>query len=105
MTRPLPLHVTLGLLTYTSREARAAEVLAPEAVRNAASAAAREGRREVLIPLGPVSFEGTAAARELAAVKGLTLEWVEGVTRDGAPLWQLRLMWEPLPPKDGHDRP
>ena len=99
MTRPLPLHVVLGRLTHDAREARAAEVLAPGVVRDAASAAARQGLAVAVIPLGPVNLEHTAAARALTAqLKGFSFAWVETIGRDGAAQWELRILWQMLPP-------
>lgn len=94
MSRPLPLHVTLSRLTCEAREKLAAEKLALDVVRNAASAAARHGLDVVTIPLGAAPLERTEAARALAsALKGFALEWVEGVSRDGQPCFDLRVIW------------
>lgn len=99
MTRPLPLHVVLGRMTHDAREARAAEILTLGAVRDAASKAARQGLALAVIPLGPVTLEHTAAARALIAqLKGFSFEWVETIGRDGAPQWELRLLWQALAP-------
>ena len=89
-----PLHVTLTKLAAESREKIAAELLAPDAVRDACSKAACQGLNVATIILGPANLEHTQAATALRqAFKGLSFEWVEGVTRDGAPEWSLRVLW------------
>jgi hypothetical protein len=89
--------VTLGRLTCEAREKLAGEKLALDLVRDAASKAARDGLNVVTIPLGAAPLNKTEAAKALeASLKGLAFEWVEGVTRDGQPQWELRLRWDVL---------
>lgn len=96
MSRPLPLHVTLGLLTSEARERLAAEWLALGVLRDAASKAARDGLNMVTIPFGAVPLRKTKAAKVMeTTLKGIDFEWVEGVTREGEPQFALRLIWQP----------
>ena len=95
MSRPLPLNVILGRLTSEAREKLAAEKLALAVVRDAASKAARDGLNVLTIPLGAAPLNKTKAAEALeTALKGFAFEWVDGVTRDGHPQWELRLRWD-----------
>lgn len=95
MSRPLPLHVILGRLTSEAREKLAAEKLALGVVRDAASKAARNGLNVVTIPLGAAPLNKTKAAEALeTTLKGFAFEWVTGVTRDGQPNFELRLLWK-----------
>lgn len=97
MSRPPPLHVTLGRLTSEAREKLADEKLALEVVRDAASKAARDGLNVVTLPLGAAPLANTKAARALQeALTGFAFEWVEGVTREGQPSFELRLLWSAL---------
>jgi hypothetical protein len=97
MTRPLPFHASLSKLAAESREKIAAEKLGLGLVKEAAIAAALQGLNGVTIPIGPVSLGTTNAARELASqLKGVHFEWVESLTRDGQPQWDLRLSWAAL---------
>lgn len=89
------LAATLGALAQDSRERLAAEKLTIEAVKAAGTAAACQGLTGATIPLGPANLEHTAAARELmAALKGFSFDWVEGVARDGERSWELRISWK-----------
>lgn len=97
MSRPPPLHVTLGRLTSEAREKMAKEKLNLDAVRDAASKAALQGLNVVTIPLGAAFLGKTHAGKALAdTFKGFSLEWIEVVSRDGAPAWELRLSWNIL---------
>lgn len=94
MSRPLPLHVTLGRLTAEAREKLADEKLALGMVRDLASKAARDGLNVVTIPLGAAPLNKTKAAKSLeTTLKGFAFEWVEVVNRDGQPHWELRIRW------------
>jgi hypothetical protein len=95
VSRPLPLHVILGRLTAEARETIAEQVLSLSAVRDATSAAARQGINMVVIPIGPAFLAKTRAAKALQeTLKGFRIEWIEGVGRDGLPTWDVRIGWD-----------
>ena len=94
MSRALPLYVTLSRLSHDSRERLGQERLTVEAIRDAASKAAREGLNSATIVLGKSSLEKTEAASVLmAALKGFTFEWVGGNDIEGQTIHSLRVMW------------
>lgn len=94
MSRPLPLDVTLARLTLEARETLAEKMLALSVIRDAASAAARQGVNVVLIPIGPAFLGKTSAAKALeSSLKGFRFEWIESVGRDGLPHWDVRIEW------------
>lgn len=90
-----PLHVVMAKLAADSREEIAARVLALDAVRDALSAAARQGLNLAHIPVGPANLGGTAAYNKLAHhLKGFTFQWVENAGKDGTRFWELRVFWQ-----------
>jgi len=94
MSRNLPLHVQLSNLSHGAREELAATILKPDAVRDACSKAALQGLNAAVIPLGVARLSTTDAAKALAAaMKGFSFEWVEGVSRDGVTVYELRIGW------------